>query len=100
MLINKCTSVEKKMINIKLILMTSIFPKNIFKGRFSFKKDTNVTEVGEYLHKYSLDKLPQLFNVLKRKSKFSRFPHPLPIREVGRFISEHYFRHKVFTSNH
>ena len=34
-------------------------------GYYCFEGDTRITKIGKYIRKYSIDELPQLFNVLK-----------------------------------
>ena len=56
-------------------------------GLFKMKDDPRITKPGRWLRRYSLDELPQLFNVIRGEMSLVGPRPPLP-REVARYEAD------------
>ena len=61
---------------------------------FKMKDDPRITKVGKFLRKYSLDELPQLFNVLRGDMSVVG-PRPPIASEVAKYEIDHFRRLEV-----
>jgi len=65
-------------------------------GLFKIHDDPRVTSIGKFLRKYSLDELPQIYNVLKGDMRVVG-PRPLPKRDIEHYSQEwHFYRHEGY----
>jgi len=58
---------------------------------FKIKNDPRLTKVGKFMRKYSIDELPQLFNILYGSMTLIG-PRPLPVSEVNQFNEDYQHR--------
>lgn len=78
-------------------LQKNLEAQNEIKGGiiFKIKNDPRMTGIGKFLRRFSIDEIPQLFNVLLGDMSIIG-PRPLPLRDIEKMDPSLNIRHQVF----